>query len=359
MHAATTIYSHLGDQHLTSTLTLNNTPLAAGPIPAAFLGGMPALRALNLSHNRLSGDLQGLGEALGRAPSNSLVSLDLSSNSLSGALPAGLDVLALFDASRADLLIPGQVLLAAGSGGSSSGSSSLPEVKPEQLRQRPPSRLFNVSLNRLTGPFPRYLLTQLPPVVELCRRLGCAAVADVAGPDMTLTCTGGSVEGYGPAGLLAGMSLECVTAAGNRIQVLQYLEEASPGQLFAPAGAGGAGGGGRRALPAGAIAGIVIGSVVGALLLAVVAVMTYRSLHAERDNSKYYKFKAVELGRAAASAYMTTGSMACQDGRTLTKPQQAAAVSLPVSTLRCGSVGTHDIADVGFSIDDAAEASTV
>jgi hypothetical protein len=135
------------------------------------------------------------------------------------------------------------------------------------------------------------------------------------------------------ASLLARAWSVSLLAAGNRTQVLQYLEEASPGQLFAPAGGTRAGGGGRRALSAGAIVGIVIGSVVGALLLAVAAVMTYRSLHAERSSSKYYKFKAMELGRAAASAYMTTDSMSWRDGSGLGKPQQP-AVSLPISTLR-------------------------
>jgi hypothetical protein len=283
---------------------------------------------LNLGHNRLNGSLARLGQELA-SPSavNSITTLDLSSNQLSGEIPASLQRLALF----------------------STNSLARSTVGGRYSATHPPPVLLDLSGNRLSSAFPAFLLELLPAVSQECSARGCSARAALSGPDMELRCpprqrdprhyTAEQLE------LLRPMQLECVTDQRERVNVVAWLAEgdggtpsaagtpstsdgspaavtdsvspdpevaqdAEGGSSSASGGAALVGSGAGAPVPGklsgGSIAGLAIGLTSGLALLAVLVYMVgYRRLHWLSHRSGGSPMRPVARIAAGASAYLT------------------------------------------------------
>jgi hypothetical protein len=225
--------------------------------------------------HRTPGDLSQLGAAFAASPINFIALLDLSANQLAGPVPDSFSKLALFDASRRDLV-----------GGA--------------FQQLP--RVLNLSGNAFSGAFPAYVLTRLPPVVRFCARSQCTAAAAVAGPDMRLVCPAAAeVRGQADFSLLSGMALECLDPEGRRVQAVEHVGGGGP-----DGGGGGGGGAGARAgggagLGGGAVAGLVLGLLVLLAALAALAYFVgYRRFSKEQRARSFQKFEAAEAAAAGA-----------------------------------------------------------
>jgi hypothetical protein len=225
---------------------------------------LPSLTALSLSSNQLTGDLSAAAQALAGRQNNSIFSFSVAGNQLSGELPQQLSSLALFNASRPAPLAP--VTLA-----------TLP-------------RVFNVSGNQFSGPFPTYLLTQFHKLAANCTFGRCIVGASVTGPQMALACPTGealqNADSKYNTSVLATQQLECLSPSGERVPVAPYLQ--SGGTYRLPSGA---------ALGAGAIAGLVVGVMVVATVAAAGAwyVVSRRRRDAARQQEVGLKQQVVEL----------------------------------------------------------------
>jgi hypothetical protein len=230
-------------------------PAPAGPIPGAIFN-QPYLRELDLSHNKLSGNLGAAGAALEGNSVNYLTFVELSNNELSGDLPASLARMALFDATRGDLL----------------GSDLLPLP-----------RVFSIYNNQFTGPFPTYVLDTFPRLVQFCSEIMCNATVAIAGENMKLSCPSPNDISTNITGLQP-YELECIKGDGSRVDVVTYLLAAGVGTTntrdaaysgstmgSAPGSAVSRGASSGSAMAPGSIAGLVIGLLVGIALLASVA----------------------------------------------------------------------------------------
>lgn len=244
----------------------HRTPTPTGPIPGAIFN-QPYLRELDLSHNKLSGNLGAAGAALEGNSVNYLTFVELSNNELSGDLPASLARMALFDATRGDLL-----------------GSDL----------RPLPRVFSIYNNQFTGPFPTYVLDNFPGLVEFCSEIMCNATVAIAGDSMKLSCPSPKDISTNITGLQP-YELECIKGDGSRVDVVSYLLASGVGTTNTRSGAysgstmdGASGSATTRGAPAGSsmapgsIAGLVIGLLVGIALLASVAYFVgYRRYYSE------------------------------------------------------------------------------
>ena len=213
-----------------------------GPLPAA-LARQPALVSLRLGGNRLDGTLQAFADAL--PPTNRILELNVSGNArLHGPVPDFLASLALFDVSAA---------------------AGAPAAQPRALA---------LDGTSLSGPFPSWLVTRVPPVRAAC---ACPVAVAVGGPDSRLQCPD---EGSARVSDLewqvaSDLSYECWRGRGQgHIPLVDVLTSPSEEEALAARDRGEAwtiGDGGLPAEPsrrAGAIAGIVIGCVLGVVLLA-------------------------------------------------------------------------------------------
>jgi LRR receptor-like serine/threonine-protein kinase FLS2 len=154
-------------------VNLSNKQLQ-GTIPSSSLGQLALLSSLNLSGNVLSGPITAMLQQTGSFPS--LVSLDLSNNNLTGALPdssslASLHNLSFFDASNNDLHgpIPSQLFSLPGlqsldlSRNSFNGSIST----ALNLSSSPQLQNLDLSDNQLSGNISADFLANLTSLVSL------------------------------------------------------------------------------------------------------------------------------------------------------------------------------------------------
>jgi hypothetical protein len=235
----------------------------SGPLPAS-LARQPALVSLRLAGNRLDGTLEAFADALlpppggaGEGGGNRIMELNVSANPrLRGPVPDALSRLALFDAAAA-------AAAAAADGNSASATTTTRGGYP---------RVLALDGTSLTGQFPSWLVTRVPPVRAAC---ACRVAVTVGGPDSRLQCPD---EGSARVSDLewqvaSDLSYECWQGRKN-VPLVDLLTSPSVTAALAARDRGEAwtiGDGGLPEDPAkrsGAIAGIVIGCVVAASLLA-------------------------------------------------------------------------------------------
>lgn len=145
-----------------------------GTIPSSSLGQLALLSSLNLSGNVLSGPISTMLQQTGSFPS--LVSLDLSNNHLTGALPdssslASLHNLSFFDASNNDLRgpIPSQLFSLPALQSLDLSHNSFNGSIPTALNLSSSSQLQNLDLsdNQLSGNISADFLANLTSLVSL------------------------------------------------------------------------------------------------------------------------------------------------------------------------------------------------
>eukprot|EP00775_Hariotina_reticulata_P004433 gene4433-4688_t len=241
----------------------------SGPVPAA-LAALSNLVYLDVSHNDLSGSLKPFADVLAAsANSTSMVYLDVSSNELTGPIPAGLSSSAILD----------------------------PNIVAEIAHGEPAPRVLSLSNNQFSGPFPSWLITQPPLVQKSCS--GCRIAVFVNGSSMQLTCPEGLDVTPQQLPYLQAAEYQCRNSQGQQVALLSAAASlpastsgdasntvpASLADLSSPfysedaykrdgsSAVGAARGATSDKLGPGGIAGVTIGSVLVAGVLALAAVL--------------------------------------------------------------------------------------
>jgi Leucine-rich repeat (LRR) protein len=226
-----------------------------GSVPAS-LARVASLRVLRLGFNRLEGTLEAFADALD-PDQNRLLDVNVSGNAaLRGTVPQALEKLALFDTAGVALQTP-------------------PAPLPSGIATPMPSRILALDHTSLSGPFPEWIISAVPPVRAAC---ACRVAVSLNGPSMRLQCPS-EAEASSVSDLewqvASDLGYECSVRRGQRVPLTDVLT--SPSVAAAAAnrddawtvgdGGGVPGGGGSGSARAGAIAGIVIAG----LLVATVA----------------------------------------------------------------------------------------
>ncbi|KAF6253768.1 hypothetical protein COO60DRAFT_1463034 [Scenedesmus sp. NREL 46B-D3] len=132
----------------------------SGPVPAS-LGGLQGLSYLDLSSNALTGSLAPYADALAaNASQSALLHLNLSSNRLAGEVPAALAAAPMLDPQRLN----------------GRRSAGVP-------------RVLDLSGNTFEGAFPTGLVSQAEAAQAACSNM-CSVRVLLGGPDMALACPG-------------------------------------------------------------------------------------------------------------------------------------------------------------------------
>ncbi len=147
-------------------------------------------------------------------------------------------------------------------------------------RSTPQDRVFDVSFNALSGPFPAFIYKYLPQVNERC---GCQVTVNTSGPDMKLLCpTSFNVTDKASLGkALATSKLECVGTDGNTYDLNALL---LTGELRAPGSAG----------SSGANRNVIIAVVVSLLAAAVLGVAGFFALRKVREERRARSFQSMK-----------------------------------------------------------------